>query len=136
MTAVAKKAGYQVTTKIQQIGYVADEFIRMAETSLEKFAANFSKDPHYAFSWGNDAVTAAARKHVGIMLQEYLVKVRENQPTWSDDEVAACIVSELRDEMLRKARWPEHSTSAISNMISQARTAAVAEFVARMDGKQ
>lgn len=119
-------------TNFEKVVRLADEFQRMSRERLEAFAIAFAKDPQYAFSWGEPAIKAAAQKHVGDMLTDYIARVRANQPEWDDEKVADCIVNELTAELIRKARWPEHSTSQISNLIAQERTAHIAEFVARM----
>lgn len=99
---------------------------------LNDFKADFDRDPHHAFSWSNSAIRAAAERHVGEMIDEYVVLTRKNRPEWNDDQVTECIVKELEAEMFRKARWPESSTHVVSNHVSQQRTAVLAEVVAKM----
>ena len=120
--------------RLERIEFLSKEFLSSAKPRLAKFRASLDNDPHYAFSWGSDAIKAAALHDVGTTLRGYITKVRENHSDWTDDQVADCIVVELEAELLRKARWPDSSTSEISNVISRERNAALAEFVSRMKG--
>lgn len=133
--AAALQATHTSATKLGRIQWKAADFVSTAKTALGEFAESFAKDPAYAFSWGNNAVQASCRRKVGEMVLDYAVRVRANKPTATDDEVADIIVTELMDECMRKARWPENSTSEISNMVAKYHTAALAEFLSSVAGK-
>jgi hypothetical protein len=51
----------------------------------------------------------------------------------TEDQLAAIVVEEITQELLRKARWPENSSSAISNEMSKYKTAALANIVAQVE---
>ncbi len=119
-------------SKLDYATLIAADLIRMAKDALEGFAKNLAENPHYAFSWGERGIEASARNNVGQTINVRIEMTKKNQPDWSDDRVADNVLREIENEMIRKARWPEHSTSAVSNLTSMYRTAALAEFVARM----
>lgn len=89
-----------------------------ANTTLAKFRASLDDDPFNAMEWGMSAMEAAAKKHVA----EYLLEVIELNGINTSFKIA-------QEEALRGARWPTHSTSPTANIMSQAKTAAFAEFV-------
>jgi len=94
-----------------------------AKRNLDEFRVNFYKDPAHTFEWdGSSAFDQAARLKVN---QEFLgwVKSAQNSANEYAKPSSLAILKEVRgllfDEVVRKARWPEHSTSFSSNEMSR-----------------
>lgn len=99
-------------------------FTRIAETNqakVDKFAADFAKDPAYALSWGTSVFEAAANLKVAQMLI-YAFTPKEGGVQLSIK--AACEV--CLDRAMNKTRWPAQSTSPASNLMEQYEGAAYA----------
>lgn len=92
-----------------------------AETDLAKFRKRFAESPLYAFEWGDDAVRASARQDVA----KRLMGVFNHETHGGVDAV----IKFALHQALRGAQSPQHSTSALTNLASEAVTAAYAEFV-------
>lgn len=97
-----------------------------AEADLAKFAASFAENPFYAFEWAQSAIEAAARKDVATRLK-MMIDGGKEKDSYDGWEAA---VAFAYDQALRGARWPNHSTSAVSNVAKEALTAAYADFAA------
>lgn len=100
--------------------YTLDSDIKSARGTIERFKASLDKDPAYAFEWGTQAVEAAAQLWVYTGIAE-IVRDRGLDVAF---EIA-------KGNVLRGARWPQHSTAAMSNLTHEFKTAAWAEFVSR-----
>lgn len=87
---------------------------------LDKFAADFAKDPAHALSWGTDAFQAAAKLRV---LKQILAALEDG------DATADNIRSTMMDRVLNKSKYPPQSTSPTSNLIEQYELAACAEIL-------
>lgn len=87
---------------------------------LDKFTADFAKDPAYALSWGTDAFQAAAKLRV---LKQILAALEDG------DATADNIRSTMMDRVLNKSKYPPQSTSPTSNLIEQYELAACAEIL-------
>ena len=98
-------------------------FFNQAETAqarLDKFAADFAKDPAHALSWGTDTFQAAAKLKV---LKQILAALEDGTATVDN------IRSTMMDRVLSKSRYPAQSTSPTSNLIEQYELAACAEIL-------
>ena len=90
------------------------------QSRLDKFAADFAKDPAYALSWGTDAFKAAAT----MTVLKQIINALENGNGTLDN-----IRSTLTDRVLHRAKYPPQSTSPTSNLIEQYELAACAEIL-------
>jgi len=107
-----------------KIDSLIEEFSNSAvRGALSKFEENFKSNPAYAFEWAQNAMEAAARFEVALTLKAW-TELPEYKP-----EAA---LSEIKRLVLRGARWPERSTSPVSNAMSADRTAAWAEALERI----
>jgi hypothetical protein len=93
-----------------------------AQAKIDKFQADFSKDPAHALTWGLDAFQAAARLRVANMLV-YGFTPTEVFPVYTVEQAREF----LMDRVLSKARYPAQSTSPTSNLMEQYEAAAYAE---------
>lgn len=91
-----------------------------AQDAIDKFRANLVENALYAFEWSDDAIMAAARLDVTTRLKNILA-----HPEGGLDKT----IDYARMEAMRGARYPSHSTSALTNFVRQCTTAAYAEFV-------
>jgi len=94
-----------------------------AKKELDDFAAKLASDPIYALGWAEGAYDAAGTYHV---LAEVIAAFEEGCS--AKDALAS-----VTREALRGARWPERSTSVTSNRLSQAKTAAYANAIERLE---
>ena len=102
-------------------------FFNQAETAqarLNKFAADFAKDPAYALSWSNDTFKEAARLKV---LKQILAGLEGGTATLEN------IRSTMMDRVLSKSKYPAQSTSPTSNLIEQYELAACAEILSDLE---
>ena len=96
--------------------------IKEADAVLARFAEKFASDPAYAFEWGKEAVYAAAVKRV-------YGRVRDALTGEGSKATPETIRLYLTEEVIRNAKSPSSSTSAISNLLDQAVLAAQAELL-------
>jgi threonine aldolase len=87
---------------------------------LDKFAAEFSKDPAHALSWGTGAFEKAARLRV---LKQIVVALEEGHADIDN------IRSTMMDRVLHKSKYPAQSSSPTSNLIEQYELAACADIL-------
>lgn len=86
---------------------------------LDKFAADFAKDPSYALSWGTDAFKSAAKLKI---LKQIVAALQEGATL---DNVKDTVM----DRVLNKSKYPPQSTSPTSNLMEQYELASYAEIL-------
>lgn len=107
-------------TPIERATRWATSELETAQGKLVQFKARLEANAMDAFKWGDEALVASARESVfaGILT---LLASHGFETT----------VKEVLSLALQGARHPEHSTSALSNLVNEAKTAALAEFADR-----
>lgn len=105
---------------LEMITKSANTLVRNAEPVLKKFQDKFSASPAYAFEWSNNALQAAAEKEFGEMLLAW---------TATPDAQVPAILDQVRYLVTCKARFPERSTSMVSNEMSLCRMAVMAQWL-------
>ena len=90
------------------------------QASLDKFAADFAKDPAHALTWGTDTFANAAKLRV---LKQIIAALEDGHGNLDN------IRSTLMDRVLHRAKYPAQSTSPTSNLIEQYELAACAEIL-------
>lgn len=103
----------------------ANMWLDFCRPKLNRFADSFVKDPANALEWSSDIFAAAGKLQVAVYVLEVLTMERAEPVT----DLAEKLVKSLKEEALRKARWPERSTSIPSNEMSLSLNAARAEFI-------
>ncbi len=98
--------------------------IGMCQSGLDKFAAEFAKDPAYALSWGTGAFEKAAKLRV---LQQIAAALADGHGNLDN------IRSTLTDRVMHRAKYPPQSTSPTSNLIEQYELAACAEILSDLE---
>jgi hypothetical protein len=93
-----------------------------ARAKIDKFQAEFSKDPAHALTWSNGVFQSAARLKIANMLV-YAFTPREGETAYTIKQAR----DTLLDRVLNKARYPAQSTSPTSNLMEQYEAAAYAE---------
>jgi hypothetical protein len=106
----------------QSIDWTIEGLLRCAKDDLATFSARFAENPLYAFEWASGAIEAAAKQHVALALKAIVERPGDE---FGGHENA---VKYAVREALRGAKWPSHSTSAVSNLANEAKTAAFADF--------
>jgi hypothetical protein len=110
--------------------------VRYAEKNLDEWKARFEKDPSNAFSWASSSFVQAARKNIAECLLAWIKFGREREDDYvkaSPEKIIAEVHRTLRDEVMRNAKWPEHSTSATSNEMSLCLMAQRAEWCEKLE---
>ena len=110
----------------QRFALAVDNAKSAAQTTLTKFSVRFATDPAYALSWSADVFVAAARMKITREIEAWM-QPGESDASFSDR--LAIVADELRREVLRRAKHPEHSTSMPSNEMALAENAARAEWL-------
>ena len=91
-----------------------------AQAQLDKFMADFHKDPAYALIWSTDTFKHAAQLRVYKQIIAALEEGHANV-----DNIRATMM----DRVLHKSKYPAQSTSPTSNLIEQYELAACAEIL-------
>ncbi len=96
------------------------------------------EDPSRAFEWSNDAFRAAARVKVGKTVLAWIEAGKQNSvdeysSTPSCEKIIRGIRDHLYGEVVRKAKWPDRSTSVQSNEMSLEINAEMAEMLEKLD---
>lgn len=99
-----------------------------ADASIDEFSHKVVEDARSAFEWGAAVVVDAARAHVFGTADEALAR-KDSKATVESIRLYA------RREATNGARWPERSTSVISNLMHQEVTAAWAELLMLIEGR-
>lgn len=93
--------------------------IAEAQGTLDKFTADFAKNPAYAFQWSDAAFRAAARLEI---TKRVLVWLQEGADLPQ-------VIQELNRQVRFNCRNPSHSTSTTHNLIEQCKLAELADVV-------
>lgn len=99
--------------------HVAGVLESCADT-FAKFTADFAKNPNYAMKWSDGTMRAAAQLDVYTRLSSII-----DAPENGGLDVAFAYA---REQAMRYARYNNHSTSPISNLMAELEAAAYAEF--------
>ena len=116
-------------TKLEKLIRKAKDAIEWSQGDLKSFAADFAKDPAHAFEWSSKAFEAAGRQRAGQTVLAWVQTVHKNEPDLNDDEVAVMVIAEITNTVVRKAKWPDRSTSVPSNEMSIYTNAAFADYL-------
>ena len=95
-----------------------------AQASLDKFAADFAKDPAHALSWGNGAFERAAELKV---VKQIIVALEDGTATLDN------IRSTMMDRVLHRSKYPAQSSSPTSNLMEQYELAACAKILSDLE---
>lgn len=105
----------------------AQDHIKDGQRDLENFKKRFVDNPANAFEWSALAFRAAARVHVGRIIE-----------TWLSDKFTKftpeIIMREVEATVVHCARFPERSTSVQANTMHQEINSVWAELLARHKG--
>jgi hypothetical protein len=106
----------------RSIDYTLRNLIEDADRNIADWTERLAKNPCDAFEWSDGAMQRAAEKEVAL----HLKAIVESEKGGIDQAVAYAV-----EQALRGARWPSHSTSTITNVMAEFKTAAFAEFAAK-----
>lgn len=102
--------------------------LETAQKELDTWKKRLDDNPLEAFNWSISAFKAAAMIMVYTGVVECMNSANEDKK-W---EVFNDLVNVLRSAVLHSARYPEHSSSPTSNLISLVETSVKAELVEKM----
>jgi hypothetical protein len=93
------------------------------DTEVEKFRKDLDEHPAYALEWAHKVYTAVARGMVADNIHIYL----------SNNEDLDELYTYVQREALRRARYPERSTSVCSNLLERDTGSAWAQWAELLD---
>lgn len=96
--------------------------VKRQQERLDKFTDRLKKEPGEAFNWGMDAVYAAAYIETAKSIISYL-------GTAETDNVIVKLKLLLENKVFNYARFPQRSTSTMSNLVNECRGSVNAEFL-------
>lgn len=97
-----------------------EDAISRAEGAVERHVAKLKENPLSAMEWSQDVFKEVALGEVAKVVK-----------SWLEKHPLPIIENELRRMVADGARMPSFSTSVTSNMVSQFKLAAEAEFLAK-----
>jgi len=121
--------------RLDQLIEHANSEVRHLTATLAKWQEEFAKDPAHALEWSSNTFRDAARIKMAKEVITFLGFLRAgDEYSQRTEETAIRIVhTEMIKEALRKARYPEHSTSVPSNEMALAVNAARCEWLEHLD---
>jgi hypothetical protein len=99
--------------------------LKSAQGTVAGFVAQLDTDPAYAFQWADNAMKASAKMQI---LKEALYSLEKGR---SVDALRVSVTAEV----LRRAKYPEMSTSVPANLMATYKTAAMSELLEMLDGE-
>ena len=106
--------------------------IDSVDVVLQKFKARFDENPTEALSWGETVFNAAATQLVGQTILSWIASAEDSDKNLSPDEIFQMMKDQITRVVLHGARYPEHSSSACSNMMKTEVVAAYATILEDM----
>lgn len=104
--------------------------IARAQATVDGFAARFAEDPVRAFEWSQGAIEAATRLDV---FESAVLRLTDNDGVPCLERDGKSTIESLRayatDKIMHGARYPAHSSSQVSNVVSQQTVSAWAQLV-------
>lgn len=82
----------------------------------EEFLKKFNEDSYSALEWGSQIAETSANERVWLIIQHSLKELDLHK-----------VFARISDEVLRGARYPQHSTSPMSNYMKQLEISAWAQ---------
>lgn len=116
--------------KIQSLRWTAESDLRAFDDVKTKFMKTFETNPQYAMEWAEGLFEATARREAAV----HMLYLLDGEPATDGNPGRAPMTSTevqavFQKEALRRARYPEHSTSPSSNLAKEYLTAAYARYV-------
>lgn len=136
---VVKKTKDEVIKEVMEnITYEIEVSIRWCKKEIDAFSAKFAANPLHALEWSQSTFQTAGKFEATMIVDRYLKeglkrKTEDAYVTISDVQILQEIRNFLYEEVTRKAKWPDSSTSQPSNFASICLNAAKAEWLERMD---
>ena len=121
---------------LEEIVHFCKSNVRYGLEKIEAFRVRLGENPVSAFEWSSDAFTAAARVEVAKTILRYKDEMEKKVDAYEAFSAERFIV-EMRDffmeQVMNKAKWPEHSSSPGHNHMSLCLNSAKAEAVEKLD---
>jgi hypothetical protein len=112
-----------------------EESKRTNQRYCAQFAERFAADPANALEWSKETFGYAARLKVVAIVEHYLsvFAAEDMYSAKTPKRQLEIIGQEFKAEVMRGARFPDHSSSPTSNYFSLCLNAARAEFLERLE---
>lgn len=115
-------------TTTEHLKNILDGLRSQGDHGMETFKRQIAEGNYaYAFSWGESAITAAARVELADKLARWVGVM--GGKGMEPDQIVKELLGELTEMVMRGARYPARSTSAISNEMETARVSVAAEML-------
>lgn len=111
--------------KLDKLRQVAGEEIAAAADAMSQFAAKVVADP-FQMTWADKAFASAASYKVWSTIRAWCDDVED------DDNRLSLITEQMRQNVMRGARYPGRSTSMSSNLLDSEITAAWSDALSRV----
>lgn len=119
MEKASKQKAFKDMTPEELFRYEVQHYSDFLQRELDKWHAEFAKDPLYQLEWADKAYQYAAQLRVQRMLELHI-----------KDDLAKGLeefLERAKDEAWRGAKWPSRSTSQCTNLAKECLTSAWAE---------
>lgn len=110
--------------------------VKWSQEKLDKWSLRFAENPADAFEWSSEIFCEAARNRVSKEVQAWInnaMKQGDEYVSPNKLDVMKEVRKILYGEVMRKAKWPEHSTSQPHNIIHTELLSKRAEWLEMFD---
>lgn len=112
--------------------------LKFSKKDLDEFAAKFAENPLRALEWSADTFKKAAEFEAASIVKimyDHQLEQRKNEQylAKTDLQILESIRDRFREEVIRKAKWPDRSSSVPSNEVSIYLNSAKAEWLETLD---
>ena len=114
------------TKQLELLAFWLKAEVRAAQATLDTFTKDFAANPVYTLSWSDGLARAAVTAEMGGCL------LSEMEEKGTDFDVHTHLRKMAR-QMRSDAASPSNSSSAMSNLVSQAKLQVTATFVERFE---
>jgi hypothetical protein len=101
---------------------------KYAEKYIKEFREKLDENSAHALEWSGSLYEQAAKLEVYTQV----LRLQGRRPA-SGEETVEYFSDFALSEVIRGARWPEHSTNPMSNYLNQCKTAAWADLYAKIN---
>lgn len=126
----------RIADAMEEINHRIDYHIKRAQEEIAEFSAKLVKDAAYQMEWSKGIFVEAARERIAKTVRAMIDNAKQNNDEYvamSDYHIIVAVREELQHEVLRNARWPEHSTSPTSNYMSLCLMSERAEWLEKLN---
>lgn len=120
--------GQAVVSSLEKLKRRAEGWVEVYTIRCAEWAIKFNKNPYDALDWSDRTFEHAARLAVAQQVLESIAQFEDKKDHDNTETAAALLIEALKRDALSQARWPQRSTSIVSNEAHTYLTAALVEF--------